>query len=127
MEAGTVEVVLIHDGQATYRNASAQNVIYDPATAVPVGYLIPAELSPAHTTVVLRPDINGQGGLPNSGLVNLSVAASHWKLRIPLHCWGNLDVSQIQDIEIVLDTTGRALPNRTAAARDDAARLAAVI
>ncbi|HSJ54385.1 MAG TPA: PKD domain-containing protein [Anaerolineae bacterium] len=125
VDAGMVEVVLVHDGQATYRNASAQDVIYDPATAVPVGYLIPAELSPAQTTVVLRPDVNGVGGLPNSGLVNLSVAASHWKLRIPATSWGNLDVSQIKDIEIFLDTTGRSLPSRTVEAADDAARLEA--
>jgi hypothetical protein len=125
VDAGVVEVVLVHDGQATYRTAAANNVVYDPATAVPVGYLIPAELNPAHTTVVLRPDINGAGGLANSGLVNLSVAASHWKLCIPADSWGNLDVSQIRDIQIVLDTTGRALPYRTAQAEDDAARLAA--
>ena len=125
LDAGTVEVVLVHDGQATYRNAAGQEVIYDPATAVPVGYLVPAELSPAYTTVVLRPDINGQGGLANSGLDNLSVAASHWKLRIPADSWGNLDVSQIQDIQIALDTTGRALPSRAAAATEDATRLAA--
>jgi hypothetical protein len=125
VDAGMVEVVLVHDGQATYRNASAQNVVYDPATAVPVGYLVPPDLSPANTTIVVRPDINGQGGLPNSGLVNLSVAASHWKLRIPASSWGNLDVSQIRDIEIVLDTTGRALPGRGREAGEDAERLAA--
>ncbi len=125
IDAGMVEVVLVHDGQATYRNASAQNVVYDPATAVPVGYLVPPDLSPAYTTVVVRPDINGQGGLPNSGLVNLSVAASHWKLRIPADSWGNLDVSQIKDIQIILDTTGRALPGRGEAAREDSERLAA--
>ncbi|HEM62234.1 MAG TPA: hypothetical protein ENO24_08080, partial [Chloroflexi bacterium] len=125
VDAGGIEVVLVHDGQATYRNAAAQNVVYDPATAVPVGYLIPTELSPAHTTIVLRPDINGVGGLANSGLVNLSVAASHWKLRIPADSWGNLDVSQIKDVTISLDTTGRALPDRTAEAEDDATRLAA--
>ena len=83
VNAGVVEVVLVHDGKASYRNASGQEVSYDPATAVPVGYLVPAELSPAYTTVVLRPDINGQGGEPNSGLVNLSVAATRWKQRIP--------------------------------------------
>jgi hypothetical protein len=124
VNAGVIEVVLVHDGQSTYRDAAAQNVIYDPATAVPVGYLIPAELSPAHTTVVLRPAINGVGGLANSGLMNLSVAASHWKLSIPAHSWGNLDVSQIRDIQISLDTTGRALPYRTTQAQDDAALLA---
>ena len=125
VDAGMVEVVLVHDGQATYRNASAQDVVYDPATAVPVGYLVPPDLSPAYTTVVVRPDINGQGGLPNSGLVNLSVATSHWKLRIPASSWGNLDVSQIRDIEIILDTTGRALPGRGREAGEDAERLAA--
>ncbi len=123
VEAGNVEVMLIHDGQASYRNASGEEVLYDPATAAPVGYLVPDELSPAHTTVVLRPDINGQGGLANGGLVNLSVAASHWKLRIPAESWGDLDYTQIEDIEIYLDTTGRALPGQKAAAERDAARL----
>ena len=60
---GVVEVVLVHDGQATYRNAATEQVVYDPATAVPVGYLLPSELSPAYTTIVVRPDINGVGGL----------------------------------------------------------------
>jgi len=125
VEAGNVEVVLTHDGQASYRNASGEEVIYDPATAAPVGYLAPEELSPADTTIVLRPEINGQGGLANGGLVNLSVAASHWKLRIPEESWGDLDYTQIEDIEIYLDTTGRALPSWETAAQQDAARLKA--
>jgi hypothetical protein len=125
VEAGNVEVILIHDGQASYRNAKGEEVIYDPATAAPVGYLVPDELSPADTTVVLRPAINGHGGLSNGGLANLSVAASHWKLRIPEGAWGNLDYEQIEDIEIHMDTTGRALPSQQVAAEQDATRLQA--
>jgi len=82
-----VEVVLIHGGSAggaeAYRNAAGQTVYYDPGTAVPVGYPLPAALAPKNTTVVLQPAINGVGAIANSGLFNLSVAASSWTLRIP--------------------------------------------
>jgi PKD repeat protein len=124
-----VEVVLIHGGLAggaeAYRNAAAEIVYYDPDTAVPVGYLLPAALDPENTTAVLRPGINGAGAIPNSALLNLSVAASTWTFRLPAESRGNLDYSQIEDIEIILDTTGRALPGRAAQAEEDALRLQA--
>jgi PKD repeat protein len=122
-----VEVVLIHGsasgGAEAYRNVQNETVYYDPDTAVPVGYVLPAGLDPENTTVVLRPGINGTGAIANSGLINLSVAASSWTLRIPADSRGNLDYSQIEDIELVLDTTGRALPGRDAQAEEDALRL----
>ncbi|MGD8398705.1 MAG: PKD domain-containing protein, partial [Anaerolineae bacterium] len=128
VNAGNLEVVLIHGeeegGAEKYRNVLDEIVEYDPGTAVPVGYLIPPGLNPANTTVVVRPDVNGQGGLANSGLVNLSVASS-WILRIPADSRGDLDYAGIKDIEIYLDSTGRALPGWEAEAAEDAARLAA--
>jgi predicted outer membrane repeat protein len=124
-----VEVVLIHGsaagGAEAYRNVNNETVYYDPGTAVPVGYVLPAGLDPENTTVVLRPAINGVGGIANSGLLNLSVAASSWTLRIPSTTRGNLDYSQIEDIQIILDTTGRALPGLQVQATQDAERLQA--
>jgi PKD repeat protein len=128
-DVGDPEVVLIHGGSAggaeAYRNAGGQIVYYDPGTAVPVGYVLPAALDPQNTTAVLRPGINGGGAIANSALLNLSVAASTWTFRIPAESRGNLDYEQIEDIEILLDTTGRALPGRDAAAVQDALRLEA--
>ncbi|MCJ7549502.1 MAG: Ig-like domain-containing protein [Anaerolineae bacterium] len=124
-DVGNPEAVLIHDGQTSYRNASEEIVYYDPDTAVPVGYLLPDELDPENTSIVLRPGINGVGGLANSGLINRSVAASSWTFRIPANSKGYLDYSQIEDIEITIDTTGRALPNMMAQATSDAVNLQA--
>ena len=123
--AGGAEVVLIHDGQTSYRNAASDRVYLAPDTAIPVGYVLPAELDPENTTVALRPSVNGVGGIPNGGLANLSVAASWWTLRIPADSRGGLDYAQIEDIEIQLDTTGRALPGLAAVATQDADRLQA--
>lgn len=122
-DVGDPEVVLIHDGQTSYRNAAEEIVYYDPDTAIPVGYLLPEELDPENTTVVLRPAINGVGAIANSGLINLSVSASSWTFRIPSDSKGNLDFSQIEDIEIYLDTSGRALSGFEPQADSDAMRL----
>jgi hypothetical protein len=126
---GDPEVVLIHGGLAggaeAYRNAAGQIVYYDPDTAVPVGYVLPPELDPKYTTVALRPGINGTGAVPNGGLLNLSVAASSWILRIPASSRGSLDYSQIEDIQIRLDSTGRALPGQLLSAQEDAQLLQA--
>jgi hypothetical protein len=126
---GDPEVVLIHGGLAggaeAYRNAAGQIVYYDPDMAVPVGYVLPPELDPEYTTVTLRPGINGTGAIPNGGLLNLSVAASSWILRIPASSRGSLDYSQIEDIQIRLDSTGRALPGQLLSAQEDAQLLQA--
>jgi PKD repeat protein len=122
-------VVLIHGGLAggaeAYRNAAGQIVYYDPDTAVPVGYVLPPELDPEYTTVALRPGLNGAGAIANGGLLNLSVAASSWILRIPASSRGTLDYSQIEDIEIMMDSTGRALSGLLAAAQADSELLVA--
>ncbi len=130
------EVVLIHGSRAggaeAYRNARGQAVYYDPGPAVPVGYSLPPELSPANTTIVLNPglDTNRDGvyeraPVPNGGLINLSVASTSWVLRIPASAQGGLDYSKIEDIQILIDTTGRALPNLGRQAERDAALLQA--
>ena len=82
--------------------------------------MLPEGLNPVETTIVLRPGINGVGAEPNSGLINLSVATSSWTFKIPAESKGNLDYSLIEDIEIYLDTTGRALPGRALQAQRDA-------
>ncbi len=126
---GSPEVILIHGGASggaeAYRNAAGETVYYDPGTAVPVGYVIPAELDPSNTTVVLRPGINGAGAIANGGLINLSVSAASWTLRVPADSRGSLDYSQLQDIEIYLDSAGRAIPGREAMATQDALLLQA--
>ncbi len=123
-DVGELEALLVHGGSTggaeAYRNAAGAIVYYDPDTAVPVGYLLPDELDPANTTAVLRPGINGQGGIANGALLNLSVATANWTFRIPADSRGNLDYSQIEDIEILLDSTGRALPDRAQEAEEDA-------
>lgn len=124
-DVGRPEVVLKHDGQSSYRNLAGEIVYYDPNTAVPVGYVLPAGLDPEDTTVVLFPGINGEGAIQNNGLINLSAAASSWTFRIPGNSKGSLDYSQIEDIEIYLDTSGRALSGREQEAEEDSLRLQA--
>jgi hypothetical protein len=55
------------------------------------------------------------------------VAASNWTLRVDLRSPFNskLDISQLEDIEINMDTTGIALANNIQAAQVDAANLQA--
>lgn len=125
-DVGRPEVKLTHSGQATYRNLQDQIVCYDPGPAVPVGYPLPSGYDPQRITIVLLPGINGSGAVPNSGLRNLSVAASNWVVQIPTYSKADLDYSQIEDIEILLDTTGKALQGREQAARRDAAYLQAL-
>ncbi len=125
-DVGRPEVKLSHSGQATYRNLQDQIVCYDPGPAVPVGYPLPSGYDPQRTTVVLLPGINGSGAAPNSGLRNLSVAASSWVVQIPAYAKAELEYSQIEDIEILLDTTGKALQGREQAALRDAAYLQAL-
>ena len=72
--------------------------------------------------------INGNGrGVASSALFNRSVAASNWTLRIDLLSPANnkLDLTQLEDIEINMDTTGIALTNQAQAAQQDAERLQA--
>jgi hypothetical protein len=125
-DVGPMELVLIHGGATTYRRPDRETVRYDVGPAVPVGYPVPDEFNPEGTTAVLRPSINGQGeAIPNAGLMNLSVAASNWVLRIRADSDGDLDWQQLEDVELTLDTTGRALPGLSQQARRDAARLQA--
>ncbi|MBU1662112.1 MAG: hypothetical protein KKD28_11650, partial [Chloroflexi bacterium] len=125
-EIGQLEVLLIHDGKTTYRGPDGMTVAYDLGPAAPVGYVIPDAFTPNDTTIVLRPSVNGQGeAIPNRGLMNLSVAASNWTVLIFDDSDGGLDHTQLQDIEIFMDTTGRAMPGSEQAAERDAERLQA--
>lgn len=122
---GRPEVKLIHGGQASYRNPTGQVVHYDPGPVVPVGYAIPPGLAPPNLAIVLVPGINGEDITGFDGLENLSVATSSWTFRIPYASSGNLDFGQIEDIEIWLDSTGRAIQGRELQAERDALRLQA--
>jgi uncharacterized repeat protein (TIGR01451 family) len=121
------EVVLTHGGHAAYRtydcDSEGRNCVikrYDPGPSMPVGYQVPAGLNPVNTTVVIKPQINGAGGERNGGLVNLSVAATGWTFRIPGDSLGDLDLSQVEDIQLLVDSTGRAIPINARAAERDA-------
>jgi hypothetical protein len=124
-DVGMPEVRLTHGGQASYRNPLGGLVYYDPGPAMPIGYELPPGLNPANISVVVRPGINGNSISRYAGLENLSVAASNWTFHIPYNSKGELDYSQIEDIEILIDSTGRALQNREAQAQRDAKRLQA--
>jgi hypothetical protein len=124
-DVGRPEVKLIHGGQASYRDPEGKVVHYDPGPAVPVGYVIPVGLAPPNLAIVLVPGINGEDITGYDGLENLSVATSSWTVRIPYASSGNLDLYQIEDIEIGLDSTGRAIQRRELQAERDALRLQA--
>ena len=79
-------------------------------------------------TALILSSVNGNGqGTPSSALFNRSVAASNWRLRFDLTSPFNaeLDYTQLEDIEINMDTTGIALPAAKEAAQHDAQRLQA--
>jgi hypothetical protein len=125
---GTPEVILTHGGQASYRTVDNEIVEYVPANAKLAGYVTPSGFNKKTKTAVILASVNGNGqGTPNSALFNLSVAASSWVLRIDLNSSFNadLDLSQIEDIEILMDSTGIALPTRRQQAQLDALRLQA--
>ena len=113
-DAGTPEVILTHGGQASYRNVQGEitEYIIDPTRLS--GYAVPAGFQNKNTTAVIHSSVNGNNnGTPNSALFNLSVAASNWTVKIDLTSPFNndLDITQIEDIVILLDSTAIALPN----------------
>ena len=127
-DAGTPEVILTHGGQASYRKITDDVVEYTPGPTRLVGYAVPPAFQGRTTTAVVICSVNGNNqGTPNSALFNLSVAASSWTLKIDPNSYYNhhLDLSEIEDIELRMDTTGIALPGLQAAAQTDALRLQA--
>ena len=125
-DVGTPEVILKHGGQASYRTATNQVIQYTPGATRLVGYPVPAGFTNASTSAVIQASVNGNNrGQPTSALYNLSVAASNWVLTIdltsPLN--RNLDLSQLEDIEIIMDTTGIALAGQRTLVEAEAAAL----
>ena len=127
-DIGTPEVQLTHDGHAAYRTVNGQLVEYVPENARLAGFATPPGFESRSKTAVIVSSINGNGrGVASSALFNRSVAASNWTLRIDLLSPANnkLDLTQLEDIEINMDTTGIALTNQAQAAQQDAERLQA--
>lgn len=125
-ELGVPQVALVHGGHATYRDIRGSILTYTPAPARPVGFSLPPGFDNRITTALINASVNRNGrGTPNRQLFNLSVAASSWKLRINLRAPDNLalDLAQLEDIEIDMDTTAFAAPNREAQARELAQHL----
>jgi hypothetical protein len=125
---GTPEVQLTEGGHATFRTTTGTIVEYVPENAKLSGYPVPAGFESKTTTATILASVNGNGrGSPSSALFNRSVAASGWVLRIDLSSPFNkkLDITQLEDIEINMDTTGIALANNVQAAEVDAANLQA--
>lgn len=127
-DIGTPEVQLTHDGHAAYRTVTGQLVEYVPENAKLAGFATPPGFESKSKTATILSSVNGNGrGTPSSALFNRSVAASNWTLRIDLRSPFNnkLDLSQLEDIEINMDTTGIALANNLQAAAHDAEQLQA--
>jgi hypothetical protein len=111
-DIGSPEIQLTHGGHVTYRNAAGELVSYSPDNARLPGYQVPNPLQSVDRTATIQAGVNGNGrGRASGELSNLSVAASNWTLRIDLNTPTNrnLDISQIEDIEILIDTTGISL------------------
>lgn len=127
-DIGTPEVQLTHDGHASYRTVNGQFVEYVPENAKLAGFATPPGFESKSKTATILSSVNGNGrGTPSSALFNRSVAASNWTLRIDLRSPFNskLDIAQLEDIEINMDTTGIALATNLPAAQADADRLQA--
>jgi hypothetical protein len=127
-DIGAPEVQLTHGGHATFRTSQGLLVEYVPENAKLSGYPVPNGFESRTKTATILSSVNGNGrGTPSSAFFNRSVAASNWVLRIDLRSPLNnkLDVAQVEDIEINMDTTGIALANQVQAAQVDAANLQA--
>ncbi|MCB0183212.1 MAG: hypothetical protein KDE31_03055, partial [Caldilineaceae bacterium] len=127
-DISTPEVQLTHDGHASYRTVKGQIVEYVPENAKLAGFATPPGFESKSKTATILAGVNGNGrGTPSSALFNRSVAASNWTLRIDLRSPFNskLDISQLEDIEINMDTTGIALANNIQAAQADSEQLQA--
>lgn len=127
-DIGTPEVQLTQGGHSSFRTSTGQIVEYAPENAKLSGYPVPRGFESKTKTATVLSSVNGNGrGTPSSALFNRSVAASGWVLRIDLRSPFNnkLDITQVEDIEINMDTIGIALANSAQAAEVDAARLQA--
>ncbi|MEZ4514739.1 MAG: Ig-like domain-containing protein [Chloroflexota bacterium] len=108
-------ILLSHGGQATYRDGNLHEVSYDPGPALMIGHSLPPGFDPkGRVAALMTTHINlGLGAEPNGNLIvdnfyNLSVAATQWRITIDLKNTVEnsvLDLNQLKDIEIRMDTT----------------------
>lgn len=127
-DIGAPEVQLTHDGHASYRTVNGAIVEYVPENARLAGFTTPPGFESKSKTATILASVNGnERGTPSSALFNRSVAVSGWVLRIDLRSPFNnkLEISQLEDIEINMDTTGIALASNLQAAQADAVQLQA--
>lgn len=125
-DIGTPEVQLTHGGHASYRTVTGEIVEYVTENARLSGYTVPQGFESKTKTATILSSVNGNArGTPSSALFNRSVAASIWTLRIDLNSPFNnkLQLDQLEDIEVNMDTTGIALASRVQAAQADSLRL----
>jgi hypothetical protein len=125
-DLGTPEVILTHAGHAAYRTLDGEIVEYTPENARPSGYPVPGGFQSRTKTAVVLASVNGFGSPTlNSALFNRSVAASGWRLRIDLNSPFNaeLDLTELEDIEILMDTTAIAIPQLQLQAEEEAEQL----
>jgi hypothetical protein len=121
-DIGAPEVQLTHDGHASYRTVNGNIVEYVPENAKLAGFTTPPGFESKSKTATILASVNGNGrGTPSSALFNRSVAASGWTLRIDLRSPFNnkLDITQLEDIEINMDTIGIALSSNAQSAQAD--------
>jgi hypothetical protein len=125
-DLGTPEVILTHAGHSSYRTLSGEIIQYTPENARPSGYPVPGGFQSRTKTAVILASVNGFGSPTlSSALFNRSVAASGWRLRIDLNSPFNdeLDLNQVEDIEILMDTTAIAIPQLQLQAEEEAEQL----
>jgi hypothetical protein len=112
-DIGTPEIILTHGGHATYRDIRGNLVSYVPDNAKLAGYPLPDGFGNKKRTATIFAGVgDNRQGAPSSAFFNLSVAASSWSVYIDLTTPNNenLDITQLEDLEILMDTTGIALP-----------------
>lgn len=100
---------LRHGGANTLQNSGGSLVEYAPGPILLFSEYgeIPLELGLRDTSAVasVGASVNGVGGGYTPQLFNLSVSASSWQLRIDLEANNLLDIAQIEDIVITMDTS----------------------
>lgn len=120
--SGNPLVQLTHDGQATYRRQfgpgqfDTEIVTYNPGPTALVGQPIPAGFPQGNrVTGVIETQVNGSGGSVVGSFRNLSSAVTAWEFNLNLNTSG-VDLAQLSDIEIVIDTIAYPIQSNRIAA-----------
>lgn len=109
-DAGTPRVRLEHGGNATYRTIQGNVIEFNPDNARRPGYPLPDGFTDVPRSALINASVGGAGGTRNRQLLGLSPATAQWTVSIDLLSPSNQDlvITEIEDIEIYLDTTGFA-------------------